>query len=735
VSRVTIAPLPSPPPVGKVGKVGKVELFAYANVCFRFRAIYRNGICLRFRNGAGSTSLAPRPPVIPRRGAWRRPPGIHSPAFLVVTSPERVVSRQLRLLLVEDSEDDALLVLRELRRGGYAPTWERVEDAAGMRAALMGRTWDAVISDWSMPSFSAPAALEILKESGLDLPFIIASGTIGEESAVAAMRAGAHDFVTKEKLARLVPTLERELRETDGRAARRRAERELQASEARYRVLFESSPLPMWVFATETLAFLAVNEAAIRHYGYTREEFAKLTIADLQLEDLGDRKDGAAGRSSTGGATWRHRKKNGETILVEIKAHDFEFSGKPARLILANDVSERLRLEEQLRQAQKMEAIGRLAGGIAHDFNNVLSVILSYGEILLADLKPGEPMRDDIEEIRKAGKRAAGRTRQIVLLSRQQVIDPKVLDLNEVLLSMDKMLQRIIGEDVELVSQAGQGLGRVRADPGSIEQVIMNLVVNARDAMPTGGRLTIETANVVLDGEYAREHMGVKPGHHVALAVSDTGIGMDRATQARIFEPFFTTKPQDKGTGLGLSTVFGIVQQGGGSVCVTSEPGTGTTFKIYLPRVDAAVDAAGPQAAPPTNRGAETILLVEDDDQVRAIARVILRKHGYEVIEARHAGEALLLCEQHPGTIHLLLSDVVMPQMSGPELAKRLANVRPEMKLICISGYTDDSVLRHGVLDVQIAYLQKPITPETLARKVREVLDSPKAKHLPRRRV
>jgi PAS domain S-box-containing protein len=604
-----------------------------------------------------------------------------------------------------------------------------------MRAALMCRKWDAVISDWSMPSFSAPAALEILKESGLDLPFIIASGTIGEESAVAAMRAGAHDFVTKEKLARLVPTLERELRETDGRAARRRAEHELQASEARYRVLFESSPLPMWVFATETLAFLAVNEAAIRHYGYTREEFAKLTIADLQVEDLGDRKDGPAGRSSNGGATWRHRKKNGASILVEIKAHDFEFSGRPARLILANDVSERLRLEEQLRQAQKMEAIGRLAGGIAHDFNNVLSVILSYGEILLADLKPGEPMRDDIEEIRKAGKRAAALTRQLLLFSRQQVIDPKVLDLNEVLLSMDKMLQRIIGEDVELVSQAGQGLGRVRADPGSIEQVIMNLVVNARDAMPTGGRLTIETANVVLDGEYAREHMGVKPGPHVALAVSDTGIGMDRATQARIFEPFFTTKPQDKGTGLGLSTVFGIVQQGGGSVCVSSEPGKGTTFKIYLPRVDAVVDAAGPQAAPATNRGAETILLVEDDDQVRAIARVILRKHGYEVIEARHAGEALLLCEQHPGTIHLLLSDVVMPQMSGPELAKRLADVRPEMKLICISGYTDDSVLRHGVLDVQIAYLQKPITPETLARKVREVLDSPKAKHLPRRRV
>jgi CheY-like chemotaxis protein len=368
--------------------------------------------------------------------------------------------------------------------------------------------------------------------------------------------------------------------------------------------------------------------------------------------------------------------------------------------------------------------VGRLAGGVAHDFNNVLSVILSYAHILLADLKPGEPMRDDVEEISKAAKRAAGLTRQLLMFSRQQVLEPKVLDLNEVLSSMDKMLQRILGADVDLVSLPRQPLGRVRVDPSSIEQVIMNLVVNARDAMPTGGKLTMETDNVVLDEAYARDHLGVTPGAHVMLAVTDTGSGIEKATLARIFEPFFTTKAAGKGTGLGLSTVFGIVQQSGGSVWVYSEPGKGTTFKVYLPLVDEAVDDVRAIPTPTTLRGSETILLVEDDDQVRTVARGILGRSGYHVIEARHAGEALLHCENHPGTIHLLLSDVVMPQMSGPELAKRLAKARPDMKVLCMSGYTDDSIVRHGVLEARIEYLQKPITPETLTTRVREVLDA-----------
>jgi two-component system cell cycle sensor histidine kinase/response regulator CckA len=394
------------------------------------------------------------------------------------------------------------------------------------------------------------------------------------------------------------------------------------------------------------------------------------------------------------------------------------------------DLTERKRAEKalqeterQLRHAQKMEAVGMLAGGIAHDFNNILTVILSYGELLLGELTPGEPMHDDMSEICKAGRRAADLTRQLLMFSRQQVVEPKVLDLNDVLAGVDKMLQRILGADVELVSLPKSPLGRVCVDPGSIEQVIMNLVVNARDAMPTGGKLTIETANVVLDEAFVRAHHGAEPGPHVMLGVADTGVGMDPATAARIFEPFFTTKDRGKGTGLGLSTVFGIVQQSGGSVWVYSELGKGTTFKVYLPCVDAPIDSVRAAPTPTDLRGCETILLVEDDDQVRAVALAILRKSGYHVIEARHANEALLCSERHPDTIDLLLTDVVMPQMSGPELAKRLAGARPKMKVLCMSGYTDDSIVRHGVLEARLAFLQKPITPHTLTARVRDVLD------------
>jgi len=379
--------------------------------------------------------------------------------------------------------------------------------------------------------------------------------------------------------------------------------------------------------------------------------------------------------------------------------------------------------QEQLRQAQKMEAVGRLAGGVAHDFNNVLSVIIGYGDLLLQDLRPADPMRAEVEEIRKAGQRAAGLTRQLLMFSRQQVVEPRVIDLHEVLTSMDKMLQRILGEDVELVSMPPKAAGRVKADPSHIEQVILNLVVNARDAMPTGGKLTLETANVVLDEDYARSHLPAKAGPYVMLAVSDTGVGMDRETQARIFEPFFTTKDIGTGTGLGLSTVFGIVQQSGGNIWVYSEPGKGTTFKVYLPRVDDDVDAPKPHVAPATLRGTETILLVEDEEQVRTVVVNILRRQGYRVFPAQHAGEALLLCESYPEAIDLLITDVVMPQMSGPELARRLARTRPGMKVLCMSGYTDDSIVRHGVLESGVAFLQKPVTPATLASKVREILD------------
>jgi len=419
-----------------------------------------------------------------------------------------------------------------------------------------------------------------------------------------------------------------------------------------------------------------------------------------------------------------NRTKGGPTITCEWhNTPMFDEGGAFAGLLsLAQDVTSRRKLEGQLRQSQKMEAVGRLAGGVAHDFNNVLSVVLSYSEMLIADLKD-DSLRADVEEIRKAGMRAAELTRQLLVFSRQQVVQTRVLDLNDVLSGVDKMLRRLIGEDVEFTVVPGESLGRVRADPGSIEQVILNLCVNARDAMPIGGKLTMQTANVELDEGYAKEHIGAKPGPHVMLSVTDTGTGIDKPTLARMFEPFFTTKEKGKGTGLGLSTVFGIVEQSGGTVWVYSELGMGTTFKVYLPRVVDDIEEVRPRASPTSLRGSETILLVEDENQVRDVARGILRRHGYTVIEARDAEEALLLSEQHQGPIHLLLSDVVMPNMSGPELAKLLVQVRPEMKVLCMSGYTDDAAVRHGVIDAEFDYLQKPITVETLTTKVRSALE------------
>jgi two-component system cell cycle sensor histidine kinase/response regulator CckA len=380
--------------------------------------------------------------------------------------------------------------------------------------------------------------------------------------------------------------------------------------------------------------------------------------------------------------------------------------------------------EEQLRQAQKMEAVGRLAGGIAHDFNNLLTVILSYANLIIDDLPPGDPLRDDVLEIRRAGERAADLTRQLLAFSRRQLHQPSVVDLRQVVLEMEKLLRRVLGEDIQLVVRDGRPQGRIHADASQIEQIVMNLAVNARDAMPLGGTLTLEFADVELDADYAGSHLGVAVGPYVMLAVTDTGTGIDAAAREHMFEPFFTTKDIGKGTGLGLSTVFGIVTASHGHIDVDTEDAIGSTFRIYFPRTDATEEPARPvYGTPETLRGTETILLVEDDEQVRELNRTILRRNGYHVLDAQDGAQAVLVSEDYEEDIHLLLTDVVMPQVGGRDLADRLLASRPNVRVLYVSGYTEDATLHLGVLEDDIAFLQKPVTPDTLLRKIREVLE------------
>ena len=389
----------------------------------------------------------------------------------------------------------------------------------------------------------------------------------------------------------------------------------------------------------------------------------------------------------------------------------------------------RQELEQQLRQSQKMEAIGRLAGGVAHDFNNLLTAINGYSSLALQRANPDDRLRGYLEEIKKAGERAATLTRQLLAFGRKQLLKPVVLNLNDVVSDMNKMLRRLIGEDIRFNARFDPELKPIKADPGQIEQVLVNLVVNSRDAMPQGGSLTIETANFESDAEFAGKHLGLAPGHYVMLAVSDSGCGMDDKTRARIFEPFFTTKEKGRGTGLGLSTVYGIVKQSGGSVWVYSEQGKGSVFKVYFPQFEEDAEIARTVLVEtPVPRGSETILLVEDEDVVRGLARKILEQAGYYVLDARGGDEAIRLCHELPGPIHLLLTDVVMPERSGKEIAECLAELRPSTRVLYMSGYTDDAIVHHGVLDSDVEFIQKPFTPVALARKVREVLDAQNGK-------
>lgn len=517
----------------------------------------------------------------------------------------------LRLLHLEDDPIDGELIVTALIEGGIPCQSQRVDTRQAFVAALKEGRMNVILADYSVPGFDGMTALTLARQHCPDVPFLFVSATIGEELAIDTMLQGATDYVLKQRLGRLVPSVQRALRELDDRAERKRVEEALRQS------------------------------------------------------------------------------------------------------------------EKQFRQSQKMEAVGRLAGGIAHDFNNLLTVIMGYSQVLLTELGPQHSLRGKIEETLKAGERAATLVRQLLTFSRKQSLDPKILSLNTAVTSLENLLSRLIGEDVKLVSKLDPANGRLRADQAQLEQVLVNLVVNARDAMPKGGTLTIETTQVELTRSPVYCLTPLPPGSYVRLAVSDTGCGMDRKTQSHIFEPFFTTKEEGVGSGLGLSTVFGIVTQCGGAIDVTSRVGHGTRFDLYFPRVESDVISTAPiRSSGQSQRGTESILLVEDEPSVRTLIRDELRKLGYRVIEAKNGIEACLLATQQAGLFQLLLTDIVMPGMGGRELAQHLSVINPDLRTLFISGYMDDVGIMAGQEEGTTSFLQKPFTPEVLAGAVRNLLDA-----------
>ena len=506
----------------------------------------------------------------------------------------------------------------------------------------------------------------------------------------------------------------------DEMAARRR-------QEDQWRLLFEANPQPMWVYDPDTLRFLAVNDAAVTQYGFSAREFETMTLKDIlppeDVEAVLQEVERTRDQDVTG--VRRHRTKDGRVISVEVTAHPLIFGLRRARLVLAQDVTEKLALEQQLRQAQKMEAVGRLAGGVAHDFNNALAVISTYAELLQEPDAPDDARRATyVDSIQKAARHAQSLTRQLLAFSRRQILKPIELDANMAVRGIEQILRRLIGEDIDFATRLAPDVGKVKVDPGQFEQVLLNLAVNARDAMPEGGSLTIATQRIQLDEASGQLHGLRGAGDYVMISVADTGAGMTAETRARIFEPFFTTKEEGKGTGLGLATVYGIVAQSGGEVTVYSEPGHGSTFRVYLPRVTESAEPATPvTTGNGSPKGAETILLVEDDAAVRDMVAEVLDRHGYTVLAAATPAEAISIAQHYSQPLDMVISDVVMPKMNGPTLVAKLRELRPGLKALLMSGYTGDAIPNRA-LDGQMPFLEKPFTVKGIANKVREILDS-----------
>jgi PAS domain S-box-containing protein len=643
-----------------------------------------------------------------------------------------ISSAQRTILVVDDNAGLSALIEKYLRRDGFRT--DHVSDGAAALDWLARQTPDLLLLSLKLPDFGGDQLVQTLEARGQRIPFIVVAGHGDERQAAHMMKRGAVDYLMKDgTLLELLPAVVKQAMELlDRQKLLSETGKAYEQLRRKYENILEAAGEGICGLDLQgRITF--VNPAALRLLGHEADDLLGQDLAALAERPVegsnGQVREALAANTTFRGHDQVFWRKNGSCFPIEYTSTPLrdEHSQQIGSVFVFRDVSKRRELEDQVRQSQKLEAVGRLAGGVAHDFNNLLTVVSGYSELLASNPSVDHRALEAISEIQRASERAIAVTRQLLAFSRKQMLQPRRLDLNTVISEISKLIHRLIGEDIVLTTRLAPKLAPVTADPGQLEQVILNLAVNARDAMPSGGNLQITTSNVQVDAGVPAKEIGVQPGRYALLTVSDTGIGMDAETRVKIFEPFFTTKEPGRGTGLGLATVYGIIVQSGGQIDVESELNRGTTFRILLPQCEGVVEAQ-PVAVPGGSlrgslRGTETILLVEDEDAVRGLTARVLQSYGYTVLEASDGDEALSLAKTKNRVIHLMVTDVVMPGIGGLELANRLERLRPKMRVLFMSGHTDEFIDRRGVLHPNAAFLPKPFTPETLARKVREILD------------
>jgi PAS domain S-box-containing protein len=638
------------------------------------------------------------------------------------------------ILHLEDDPMDVELVRARLEENDLACRITRVQTRVEFEAALGEDRLDIILADYRLPAYDGLSALRFAQKQRPEVPFIFVSGTMGEDAAIEALTRGATDYVLKDKLSRLVPAVRRALQESRDRRERKRAEMALAQSEVKMRYILDSVDEGFIVVDRE-YRILSANKAFCNWVGLSEKQVIgsrchELTHQQAQPcftlgEDCPVKSTFETGERHV--AFHTHPDRTGTQNHLELKAYPMtDASGSITSVIeTINDVTEKRKLQEQLVQSQKMESVARLAGGVAHDFNNMLSIIIGHTELALEQTEPSQPLFADLTEIRKAGERSAALVKQLLAFARKQTVSPKVLDLNKTVAGLLKMLRPLIGENIDLDWRPGEDLLPVKIDPSQIDQLLANLCVNARDAIDGVGKITIETGMVAIDSDFCAAHPDLVPGEYVSLSVSDDGSGMPRNILDNLFEPFFTTKEVGRGTGLGLSTVYGIIKQNNGSIQVDSEPGRGTTFKLYLPRHTVEpIEAQRYDGKEMPPGGHETILLVEDEASILNMAQLILEKLGYRVLTAERPSEAIRLAQEHDREIRLLIVDVIMPEMNGRDLAKQVDTLCPELACLFMSGYSGDVISHHGMLDEEVHFIQKPFSLQDLATKVRRILDA-----------